>query len=335
MKITRLGPSRPLLTVGGALTGGIGGGGTGAPPGQVPTSIGSNGSIAFGSNVGVITVNGTTQVLGPYVNFADGSNTTVTVDMVGAVGSNTIRVHATGGGGGGGLSDQGEFTYLDAVEAAAPATPASGRVRIYAKADGRVYSKDDAGVEYGPFDTAGGGAAAGPSGPVPPLDTISTWYSMFGKTTGLWASTNVTTANRAFYVPVIVPEGCTARKVFYVTGGTTTGAANVDMGIYNTSGTRLVSTGSTAYNQNNNNTFTVIDIADTALTAGLYYLAFVISSVSNVHIRRIDLGVMGQASAGVLAESSALPLPSTATWVIPTTDQLVPLIGILVQSSIT
>lgn len=60
----------------------------------------------------------------------------------------------------GGIADQGAFTYLDATEAAAPSTPASGKVRIYAKADGRIYSKDDAGVEYGPFDAAGTGTAS-------------------------------------------------------------------------------------------------------------------------------------------------------------------------------
>src|SRR5688572_24967081 len=48
-----------------------------------------------------------------------------------------------------GLADQGSFTYLDATEAAAPGTPSSGKARIYAKTDGRIYSKDDAGVEYG------------------------------------------------------------------------------------------------------------------------------------------------------------------------------------------
>ena len=59
--------------------------------------------------------------------------------------------------GGSGVTDEGAFTYLDATEAAAPATPASGYARIYAKTDGRIYSKDDAGTEYGPFDAAGGG----------------------------------------------------------------------------------------------------------------------------------------------------------------------------------
>lgn len=57
---------------------------------------------------------------------------------------------------GGGVADQGSFTYFDATEAAAPGTPATGKVRLYAKTDGRIYSKDDAGVEYGPFDVGGG-----------------------------------------------------------------------------------------------------------------------------------------------------------------------------------
>jgi hypothetical protein len=57
---------------------------------------------------------------------------------------------------GSGIADQGAFTFLDATEAAAPATPAAGKVRVYAKSDGRIYSKDDAGVESGPFSAAGG-----------------------------------------------------------------------------------------------------------------------------------------------------------------------------------
>ncbi len=56
-----------------------------------------------------------------------------------------------------GLADHGVFTYLDATGAAAPGTPASGKARIYAKTDGRIYSKNDAGTEFGPFDAAGGG----------------------------------------------------------------------------------------------------------------------------------------------------------------------------------
>lgn len=68
-----------------------------------------------------------------------------------------------------GIADEGAFTFFDATEAAAPATPASGYVRIYAKTDGRIYSKDDAGTEYGPFDEAGSGS----SGPLLNVDSIT------------------------------------------------------------------------------------------------------------------------------------------------------------------
>jgi hypothetical protein len=108
-KITREVPwTRPSI----ALTSFTGGAG-GAPSGQVPTSIGSNGQVAWGSNVALITVNGTTLVQGPFVNFANGSNTTVTVDQVGSVASNTIRIHATGGAASFG-SNSNQVSYANA-----------------------------------------------------------------------------------------------------------------------------------------------------------------------------------------------------------------------------
>lgn len=61
---------------------------------------------------------------------------------------------------GSGLADQGTATFLDFSEAAAPSTPASGKVRIYTKADGNFYQKDDAGLETG---LAGGGGGGGDS----------------------------------------------------------------------------------------------------------------------------------------------------------------------------
>lgn len=42
-----------------------------------------------------------------------------------------------------------DIPYLEFAEAAAPGTPASGIVRIYAKSDGSLYQKDDAGTETG------------------------------------------------------------------------------------------------------------------------------------------------------------------------------------------
>jgi len=58
----------------------------------------------------------------------------------------------------GGIADQGLATFLDFDGAAAPANPTGDHARIYAKTDGRIYSRDAGGVEYGPFDAAGAGA---------------------------------------------------------------------------------------------------------------------------------------------------------------------------------
>lgn len=47
----------------------------------------------------------------------------------------------------GGLADQGIITYLDGTVAAAPGTPAAGKLRIYAKTGKVLAVKDDAGAE--------------------------------------------------------------------------------------------------------------------------------------------------------------------------------------------
>jgi hypothetical protein len=46
-----------------------------------------------------------------------------------------------------GVADQGVITYLDGTVAAAPGTPAAGKLRLYAKTGKVLAVKDDAGVE--------------------------------------------------------------------------------------------------------------------------------------------------------------------------------------------
>jgi hypothetical protein len=94
VKITREGRTRPLTTI----TSAFGGFGSVGPSGQVPTSNGSNG-VSWGSNVAVISADNS-PVLGPFVNFASGSNITLTIDRgpLNSTPSNTIRIHSTGGG---------------------------------------------------------------------------------------------------------------------------------------------------------------------------------------------------------------------------------------------
>lgn len=62
-------------------------------------------------------------------------------------------LHGHSGGGQGGPLKQGKVEdYVDLKEqGVTPGTPGSSYVRLYAKTDGRVYSKDDAGSESGPL----------------------------------------------------------------------------------------------------------------------------------------------------------------------------------------
>ncbi len=50
-----------------------------------------------------------------------------------------------------GSGDGGVITTMTFAEGSAPGTPPSGHVYLYAKTDGRLYSKDDAGTESGPL----------------------------------------------------------------------------------------------------------------------------------------------------------------------------------------
>lgn len=92
------------------------------------------------------------------------------------------------------------------AEIATPSPPSSGNARIYPKADGRFYSIDDAGVEYGPFDVGGGGGT----------DTADD-DTFAGSTLGAWWLDPATSASGQTNVidRFLELQGLTASKHFY------------------------------------------------------------------------------------------------------------------------
>lgn len=68
------------------------------------------------------------------------------------------------------IDDDGAITV---PEIAAPATPAAGKVSVYAKADGKLYIKDDAGTETDLTDTGAGGAEAGANSDITSMDALA------------------------------------------------------------------------------------------------------------------------------------------------------------------
>lgn len=106
MKVTRLGDPPFILNSGfgyaSQIPGPIGAAGT------VVTSDGSNGSY-WGENVARITSNGSNTLLGPFVNFASGSNITF------SIASNTLTIHGQAGGGGGNILTANGSNSLAAI----------------------------------------------------------------------------------------------------------------------------------------------------------------------------------------------------------------------------
>jgi hypothetical protein len=137
-----------------------------------------------------------------------------------------------------------------------------------------------------------------------------------GVVIGGTGSGNVTggfpTNNLAFYIPVSVHSAIVIAKLFWKNGGTLAGS--VDAGIYDAGGTAIVRAGGVA--QAGTSLFQEVDIADTTLNPGLYYLAISCSTTSAQFVR-YGLNTIFAKSLGVCTQASAYPLPAAATFATP------------------
>jgi len=139
------------------------------------------------------------------------------------------------------------------------------------------------------------------------------------------ASTAWPVNNKAFYIPFVLAKSATVLKLFWANGATVAGTNNIDVGIYDASGNRLVSTGSTA--QGTASIVQEVDVTDTILGRGQYFLAmscsntaatFSLSSSSTTQVGRL---------IGILEQTSALPLPNPATLAVCSATFVVPQFG--------
>lgn len=138
------------------------------------------------------------------------------------------------------------------------------------------------------------------------------------------------TADLAIYIPVRVKHSVVVRKMAVSNGSAVAG--NVDLGIFDAAGTKRVSTGLTA--QSGTTTEQVIDVTDTTLGPGLYYLAVTATSASATMYRDANAAPIPAAN-GVLTQQlgAGAALPATATWVVPQTLAYVPLIAAMLEAT--
>jgi hypothetical protein len=118
-------------------------------------------------------------------------------------------------------------------------------------------------------------------------------------------------ANRAIYMPVYVQSPVTVTNMALIVS---VQSGNLDVGIYSETGTRLVSSGSTAVGAAG---LQVVDITNTTLATGVYYFAVCVDNTT-ASFNRSAAALLPIWACGVQQEAvGAVTLPATATFANP------------------
>lgn len=201
--------------------------------------------------------------------------------------------------------------------------------------DGYVLTADSAQSSGVKWAAAGGGSM-----PMPPIVSSLSWHGL-GGIAGAGLGTNAPAsaawpaANRAIYIPFMVTEQITVKKLWCYNGATASG--NMNMALYNASFAQIANSeiGSTA--QAGANVIQEFDITDVVLTAALYYLAIVNSGTTGTVLRRTGPvnGAEDWQQWGMFQEALAsVDLPNTATPAVISSD-FAPVCGFATRTLVT
>lgn len=128
--------------------------------------------------------------------------------------------------------------------------------------------------------------------------------------------------NRLLAIPFTIQEPSTAVKGWYATG--TSQANNVDMGILDEAGNRLVRNGGVALGAVS--ALHTVDFTDTLLAPGRYWLA-IASDNTGATFQRFTTSANGLASVGVRQMATAYPIPDPVTFA-EVASAYIPLVGL-------
>lgn len=162
---------------------------------------------------------------------------------------------------------------------------------------------------------------------ISPVSPSAIGFAMFGYNGGgLAASTAWPTAAKAFYIPFTIERQLTLYRVGWHNGATTVSGTR-EVGLYSAGGTKIISgsaTGATV------SVMQFVDVADTVVNPGQYWLAVMCSNTTNWHAWAPAAPIT--AAMGILSQASASPLPSSATMALDQTNAFVPLAGLQCRS---
>lgn len=147
-----------------------------------------------------------------------------------------------------------------------------------------------------------------------------------GSASGAWFS-----ANDPILIPFRTGYDCVVDQLGWFNGSAA--GSNFDVGIYNTALTRLVSTGNNA--GSGNSSWQFVNVTNTALPAGKYYLAMAVNATTANRIRNWNILALANltAFAGVMTSATdAFPLPDPITNLVASTATLIPVCGISMRT---
>ncbi len=161
------------------------------------------------------------------------------------------------------------------------------------------------------------------------FESIGESLAAMGKRISGSGSVAYIASNTALFIPFVLTKQITVVILFSVNGAAVSG--NIDMGIYDAIGTRIVSKGSTA--QSGTNTLQTFDITDTTIGPGKFYLAVAIDNTTATLFANAAANISSAASTGMCEMANAFALPATATFATVTTTYL-PVIGLSTRAVI-
>lgn len=133
------------------------------------------------------------------------------------------------------------------------------------------------------------------------------------------------TANLAIYVPIRVQWQVVLRKL-WLAPTTTATTGNLDVGLYTSGGTRIISAGNT--NKAAGTAEQIIDVTDTVIYPGLYFMALVCSNNTDTFSKGTAVTAPFFAAMGCLSEAlGSAVLGTTASWSVDQTNAFYPIMG--------
>jgi hypothetical protein len=159
---------------------------------------------------------------------------------------------------------------------------------------------------------------------ITPHDPWSLGYMISQASTTSPASQTWQATNRALFVPFRLPLQKTVFRIMVGCGAT---AGNFDAGIYDEWGNLIVSTGSTAKATSSE---VIVNIADTPIGPGLFYMALATNGVTAM-IGQVGSILSFTQALGIRMMESAFPLPDPVTFAV-TTGTLIPSMSLYLRA---